>query len=166
MEIAVTGPRTALDEHYQRHVSRLSRLATTLVGPGDAEDLVHETFARCAAHLDRLDDDEAGGYLTTALVNRARSRFRRQAVARRFPAERGTVFTSPEDAAVAADDHARVLRTIDRLPARQRLCVTLRFYEELDEDAIAEVAGISRRSVRTHLERARQTLARELGEQR
>jgi RNA polymerase sigma-70 factor (ECF subfamily) len=58
-----------------------------------------------------------------------------------------------------------VLEAVRRLPTRQRDCITLRYFEELSIDRIAETLGVSANSVKTHLQRAMSALDRTLSEQ-
>jgi DNA-directed RNA polymerase specialized sigma24 family protein len=51
-----------------------------------------------------------------------------------------------------------VWRLITRLPPKQRVTVVLRYYEDLDDVAIAEILGCSPVTVRTHAMRALATL--------
>ena len=46
-----------------------------------------------------------------------------------------------------------MLDALRDLPARQRSCLVLRYYDELGPDEIAATLGISRNSVKTHLQR-------------
>ena len=57
-----------------------------------------------------------------------------------------------------------MLDAVRRLPARQRDCITLRYFEELSIDQIASTLGLSANSVKTHLQRAMAALDRTLGE--
>jgi RNA polymerase sigma-70 factor (ECF subfamily) len=50
------------------------------------------------------------------------------------------------------------------LPIRQRDCVTLRYFAELGIEAIAGTLGLSRNSVKTHLQRGLANLERSLAE--
>ncbi len=43
---------------------------------------------------------------------------------------------------------------ITRLPANQRIAIVLRYYEDLDGGAIADILGCSPVTVRTHVMRA------------
>jgi len=67
------------------------------------------------------------------------------------------------------DDQRQVLDALRELPARQRTCLVLRYYDELGIDDIAATLGMSRNSVKTHLQRgldrleARLTAHREEG---
>jgi RNA polymerase sigma-70 factor (ECF subfamily) len=54
------------------------------------------------------------------------------------------------------------MAAIRRLPERQRDCVVLHYFCELSDVEVASVLGVSSGSVKTHLHRARATLAHEL----
>ena len=55
-----------------------------------------------------------------------------------------------------------VVDALDALPATPRLPLVLRFYQELDYDAIGEILGVSRNQVGTLLFRAKKRLRAEL----
>jgi RNA polymerase sigma factor (sigma-70 family) len=66
------------------------------------------------------------------------------------------------DVGAEATDRETVWRLIARLPAKQRVTIVLRFYEDLDDGAIAEILGCSPGTVRTHTMRALATLRQHL----
>jgi len=49
-----------------------------------------------------------------------------------------------------------------RLPNRQRECLVLRYFEDLADAEIAETLGLKVTSVRTHLQRGKAALEKEL----
>ncbi len=59
---------------------------------------------------------------------------------------------------VIGEEHRRVVEALRELPHRQRDCLILRYYDELGIDEIADVLGISRNSVKTHLTRGMRAL--------
>ena len=63
-----------------------------------------------------------------------------------------------------SEESQGVLDAVRRLPARQRDCVTLRYFEEMSIDQISSVLGVSANSVKTHLQRAMAALDRSLSE--
>ncbi|MDI3340330.1 MAG: FliA/WhiG family RNA polymerase sigma factor [Sphaerobacter sp.] len=63
--------------------------------------------------------------------------------------------TEPLDAAMRADLVRRLAAALERLPARDRLMVTLYYYEELTMKEISEVLGITESRVSQVLSRAR-----------
>ena len=58
-----------------------------------------------------------------------------------------------DDELAVREDQRQVLDALRDLPARQRACLVLRYYDELGIDDIAKTLGVSRNSVKTHLRR-------------
>jgi RNA polymerase sigma factor (sigma-70 family) len=55
----------------------------------------------------------------------------------------------PSGRAELAEEHRDVLAAMDRLPARQREVLVLRYWSELSEAEIADALGISRGTVKS-----------------
>jgi RNA polymerase sigma-70 factor (sigma-E family) len=157
---------------YRDHYRDLVRLAALLLGDvATSEEVVQDAFVRVhlARHRDRLRDDaKALPYLRSAVLNGARSGLRRREVRRRPLAivRAGAVAAEPERAALAGDEHRRVVAALRRLPARQRECLVLRYYLDLSEAEIAATLGISAGSVKTHASRGIAALASKLAPER
>ena len=98
-------------------------------------------------------------YLRRTVVNLSHGRRRHLAVVARH--DDGEQPTSPAADVGAGRRHVqdRVAEALGRLPARQRECMVLRCYAEASDAEIAAALGISAGSVKTHLHRARATLA-------
>jgi RNA polymerase sigma factor (sigma-70 family) len=153
-------PLVALDvgTFYESNRDHLLGFALLLVGdPDGAEDLVHEAVAGALARPEPPDDP--GAYLRTAMANRARSRWRRNAVIRRVDAllPRGQdLFEQPPD--VALWDLVR------QLPDRARAVLTLRFVDRRTNAEIAELLDLPLGTVASTVARTLQRLRRELTE--
>ncbi len=144
--------RETMSRLYQQHASDLLALARTLtLDVAEAEDLVHDSFVRLARRWPQLASDASlGGYLRTTLVNLARDRYRRTGVrSRRIAAlvERTAVELS------IPSEHAEVVVALRRLSERQRTCLALRFYEQLNDAEIATELGLSVGAVSSHIHR-------------
>jgi RNA polymerase sigma factor (sigma-70 family) len=149
--------------------SSLVRLAQLFVDDRDAaEDLVQEAFLRLARHAGRIDTIErAPAYLRSIVLNLARDHNRRGLVSLRHHAAAGREIDVDEDSSdrlVRTEEHQRVLDAVRRLPARQRDCITLRYFEELSIDGVAATLELSVNSVKTHLRRAMARLDQALGQ--
>lgn len=165
--ITADAERLVLDL-YQREGRSLVRLARLFVDDRDAaEDLVQEAFLRLARHAGRIDTvDRAPAYLRSIVLNLARDHNRRGLVSLRHHATARREVDVGEDVAdvvARTDDQRAVLAAVRRLPARQRDCITLRYFEDLSTEAIAATLRLSPNSVKTHLRRAMERLGDELG---
>jgi RNA polymerase sigma factor (sigma-70 family) len=155
-------PRAAVDADalvvslFRSEGRSLVRLARLFVDDRNAaEDLVQEAFIRLARHAGRIDDlTRAPAYLRSIVLNLARDQNRRGLVSMRHRSVLAqTTITSDDDELTLREDQRQVLDALRDLPERQRTCLVLRYYDELGPDAIAETLGISRNSVKTHLQR-------------
>jgi RNA polymerase sigma factor (sigma-70 family) len=137
----------------QRVYPPLLGMATSLVGPSHAEDVVQEALVEVLARYPRFAGLESPlAYSKTVVARLAYRRWRR-----REPAA-----TAPEGLAAAGrrdftDDvilRRIMLAALERLPRRQRTCVYLRYIEGLDDAQIGRVLGCRPVTVRSQIARA------------
>jgi RNA polymerase sigma-70 factor (sigma-E family) len=157
--------RESFEEYVTVRGGRLLRFAYVLCGDRHlAEDLVQEVLARAHRRWTRIEAEEPDAYLRTALVRAHLSWRRRRSSTERVTAE------PPDPGGAAADfAHRHAIRDeiwtmLGTLPRAQRAVLVLRFYEDLDDRAIAAVLGCAPTTVRVHASRAlaalRTTIAR------
>lgn len=128
-----------------------------------AEDLVQEGFIRLARSAHRIQDpDRAAAYLRSIVLNLARDHNRRGLVSLRHQLPFDDAEASTEDRLELEVDQQRVIEALRDLPPRQRDCLVLRYYHELGIDDIASTLGLSRNSVKTHLQRGLSAMERRL----
>ncbi len=156
------------------YASTLYRVAfSVLRNTADAEDAVQEAFLRVLRHSDTLGEvRDHRVWLIRIVWNIVLDRKRRAKtrpetddiadLARVLPA----AGLSAEERAAALQQHERVLRSVEQLPAKEREVMLLSAFEELTSVEIAEVLGITESSVRSRLFRARNLLADLLGRRR
>ncbi len=162
------GLTVDLEWLVQAQSGTLLRLARRLVDdPDEARDLVQATLADACEKLATLREPMAAGpWLRRALFRRALNHLRRRRVwrairevfARTEPAAEG-----PDAALSRGRTMERVRQALVRLPARQQTAFALRYFEGLDLDEIAQVMGVGKGTVRTHLHRALVSLRDVLG---
>lgn len=146
---------------YRREYAGVATLTMVLTrSRSAAEDLAQEAFLR--AHRDWADianHENPEAWVRRVAINLAMSHFRRlRAEARavlRIGGRSAFIDMNPE-----ALEFWAVVR---KLPSRQAQVVALRYVEDLAVADIANTLGISEGSVKTHLHRARETLARRFG---
>jgi RNA polymerase sigma-70 factor (sigma-E family) len=142
---------------FDRHYDRLFRLALVLTRDRhEAEDIVQDVFVRSSGKLASLPEDEVGPYLRAGVVNGWRTRMRRlRTRARRLP-----LLPTADNGGVDLDAAQDLWTLVLTLPPRQRATVVLRYYEDLSEQATAEVLGCSVGTVKSQLSRAIEHLRR------
>jgi RNA polymerase sigma factor (sigma-70 family) len=99
-------------------------------------------------------------YLRQMTVNLCRSRRRRGKLEQRT---NRLLHKSDEGSVPTDDDRLDLWAAVRRLPERQRLCVILRYLEDLPEAQIAAVMDCSVGTVKSQLHRARRRLGELLG---
>lgn len=131
----------AFEEFYRARYLAMVRLACGLVDILEAaEEITQDAFAKVFERWDRLDNP--AGYLRTAVVNGARGELRKREVRRRIRPGR------PQPVPVQQD---YLLDALERLPARRRTALVLRYYGDLSEREIAETMGIRPGTVKSLL---------------
>ena len=160
------GPaRDAVADLYQAHALGLIRLGVVMLGDRTAaEDVVQEAFCGLFRHWATLTDPaKAVPYLRSAVLNGCRSARRRE----RRRGDRSALNTGPwqtaesaEASVLVAEEHRQVLAALQRLPARQREALVLRFYLDLAEREIAACMGVSQGTVKSTTSRALAALGR------
>jgi RNA polymerase sigma-70 factor, ECF subfamily len=125
-----------------------------------AEDIAQDAFLRAHRDWDRVGRfDNPGGWVRRVAINLALSRFRRmraetKALLRARPVRSTTTMS------IEATEFWSEVR---HLPTRQAQVVALHYVEDRSVEDIAAILGITTGSVKTHLHRARDTLAERFG---
>lgn len=137
------------------------RLAAALVGRWDvAEELVQDAFVTLHGRWDQVSRYESPeGWLRRVVLNRSVSALRRRAVEVRLL---GRLSRLRERHAESPQVEDEIWRAVAALPKRQAQVIALMFVDDLDVSEIAAVLECEENTVRTHLRRARQSLAAQL----
>jgi RNA polymerase sigma-70 factor, ECF subfamily len=159
----VETPRESLtfDDFYRKEYRHVLGLAYVLTGnQWVAEDTAQEAFA-AAFRVWRsiVAYDSPGAWVRRVTCNRAASVLRRRVrEAKALMRLAGRMQTCIE---LAEDDEA-FWQAVRRLPPRQAQAVALYYMEDYSVRDIAEVLDCSEGTVKTHLSRARDAVARQL----
>jgi RNA polymerase sigma-70 factor (sigma-E family) len=139
--------------HSQR---RLLRTAVLLTGDHQrAEDLVQEALVKVALRWRKLRDGRPEAYARQVIVRDNISWWRKHR--REIVVE--TPVQAPVDMSDATERRLVVDRALAALTPRQRAVVVLRFYEDLTEQATADVLGIALGTVKSQSHLALRRLA-------
>ncbi|HEU4347851.1 MAG TPA: SigE family RNA polymerase sigma factor [Actinoplanes sp.] len=143
----------------------LLRYAVVLTGDRDlAQDIVQEVLARAQLRWRRISDAESPeAYVRRMVLNEYLS-WRRSWAVRNVHAV-GERLGDLDDARGGVGDHAQrvvdadeLWRRLAALGRKQRAVLVLRYYEQLDDPAIADLLGCSPATVRSHASRALKAL--------
>ena len=163
------GPSATLADLHREHYRSLVKLASLLIDDrATCEEVVQDAFVAVFRSTTRVRDaSKLPAYLRSAVLNGARSHLRkRQARSHLRVVPSSDDFPSAESSAVLADDQRAVIAALRTLPDRQRDVLVLRYYLDLSESEIADTLGIGGGTVKTHVRRGLESLARELESRR
>ena len=155
-------PLASFEEFYEAHYSGAVRLAVALVGQWDvAEELAQDAFVALQARWSRVSEyDSPEGWVRRVVVNRAVSTLRRRSIEARLLLRLAN--ERHHDLEPAPPDE-ELWQLVAALPRRQAQVTALTYVEALSIAEIATVLSCEEATVRTHLRRARKTLADRLG---
>src|SRR5215218_3424890 len=124
---------------FEQEARRLVGLAAFFTDDRTAaEDLVQEAFIRLARTAHRIRDTErAAAYLRSIVINLARDHNRRGLVSLRHRPPAVLDEPSAEETASVRESRTEVVAALRGLPHRQRDCLVLRYYLDLQVEAIA-----------------------------
>jgi RNA polymerase sigma-70 factor (ECF subfamily) len=157
----------SIDTLYAQYSQRIFRFLLASLRDRDlAESLTQDTFIRAWSAREQFRGDCAPAtWLTRIALNLVRDhtrtnrfRFWKQVAGTAVDAHEFAGFipdqaTSAEGSLIARQQVEHLWQTVETLTERQRTVFLLRFVEELDLSAIAEVTGMPISTVKTHLYR-------------
>lgn len=119
---------------YEQEYEPMLRVAILLVGREEpAQDAVHDAFAKVYERWAKID--RPGAYLRTCVVNRCRDVQRRRFLERR----RAEQAAPPATFDLGARE---LLDALDKLPAKRRAALVLRYYGDLTDAEVAATLGV------------------------
>lgn len=154
------APSSEIEGIYRTRYGRFMRVAVAVLRDEClAEEAVHEAFVRALRHRRRFRGrGPLEAWLWRIVVNEAR----------RIASERRTLpipAVGAAEGAASSNGHGErgaVEPLIAALPERQRLALFLRYYADLDYEAIAAALGVSSGTVAATLHAAHVSLRRDL----
>jgi RNA polymerase sigma-70 factor (ECF subfamily) len=174
------GDPGAFGELVRRYGDSLLGYLTRICGNHQqAEDLFQETFKRVHEKAHTLRGSQFKSWLYTIATRVAIDGFRRRKQLRVVSLnqkldcdgencqELGAVAVvescdDPSHEAIKAEQKEQVRQALESLPARQRVTLTLAYYQGLSYREVAEVMSCSIGTVKTQMYRALRTLAQKL----
>jgi RNA polymerase sigma-70 factor, ECF subfamily len=161
MEVGQCDLRAEIEAVYRRRYGKFLRVAVAILRDEQlAEEAVHDAFVRALRH--RRGFDERGSleaWLWRIVVNEARRGRSVERLERRAPLP-----MLDSAASVMANGHREsgaVEAIVATLPERQRLALFLRYYADLDYEAIATALDVRPGTVAATLHAAHAALRRQ-----
>jgi RNA polymerase sigma-70 factor (ECF subfamily) len=167
MPAASLSGRGDFDTFFRDHFAGVARAAGLVVRDvGVGQELAQEGFARLFPRWSDMDSaDHARNFVYRVAINLARSHMRRTlrlSVAARLNGSGGQVVTP--DPAERSGDWLVISPALGMLSPRQRACVVLVDYADLDSATAGRILGMRAGTVRVHLTRGRRALRERLTE--
>jgi RNA polymerase sigma-70 factor (ECF subfamily) len=170
------SPREVLEGLWSEVSPELARLARAMgVAADRVDDVLQEVFvAAWEKSPSDVDGEALKRWLIRVTTNRCNLEHRRRKGWRVVLEKIGWLRavmgdscgdSSREDAAgatVASEERELVRRAVERLPPEQRTVLVLRYFEHYDARQIGDILGMPHATVRSHLHKARRSLARTL----
>jgi RNA polymerase sigma factor (sigma-70 family) len=145
---------------YEANAEHLIRLATVLVGPDDAPDLVADAVLRAVTSTSWSRVDSQAGYLTRVTVNLAHDRSS-QTVRRTQREARSNQLSNRTGAQESDGDVETIIvvgAALAALSAGQLAVIHLHYWEDMTLAQVAERLGVREGTVRRQLDRAKHHL--------
>ena len=167
MELDATMPAARetfadFDDCFRTLFPRVARTASLVARDPDlGADIAQEAFARLYERWDRMASaDHMRNFAFRVAINLAHSHLRRRAAAPFGLSGPERQMADPNEPTAGWLDAVEALGS---LSGRQRACVVLADYEDLDAETIGQVLGMRASTARVHLLRGRRALRARLG---
>ena len=153
------GKREHLELLVRRYASPLLTFIRRMVGDAHrGEELFQETFLAVWAKRKQYQFPRRfKSWLYAIAANQCRAEYRSRALRTYVPLEDESPATpsmhgsDPADTAIATETASLVSAAVTQLPPQQRLVVVLRVWDGLSYAEIAEIAGRTEATVRSHM---------------
>lgn len=158
-----SGKDSGFTELYNRYAKGIYNSISRIVShTGEAEDILQETFFTVFSELDKLNDVVSfEGWVKRIAVNRSISHLRKQKM----------LFSDLSEIDLVAEDNydpsehevfdckvEDIRRGIESLPTGYKTIVNLYLFEEMNQEEIALMLGLSPVTVRTQYHRAKKKI--------
>jgi len=158
------GDYDAFVAFFRAYYGPAREFATRLLSsPDEAEDIVQDVFFAIWQRRESwVVTSKLASYVYGAVRNRAIAQFRHRRVRGRVEGLLSAMLdrktNCADDELMAADLEAAIRRGIDQLPPRCREVYELRWYHQLSYVEIAQIVGISMKTVEAHVTTALKAL--------
>jgi RNA polymerase sigma-70 factor (ECF subfamily) len=141
IEDTKNGDKAAFSELVKRHQKLLMRVALRITRDLEtAEDIVQDSFLKAYQKLSTFKGEASfRSWLCQITINTAKNKLRSRKPTVNIDDTQLSVNTNGEGIRIQVDLQAAVRTEVDLLPAKQKLALTLRIYEDLSFQEIADI---------------------------
>jgi len=160
LDLQVVRAVEQFESFFRREFPRMVAVAYAISGSRwAAEELAQEACLRAFRSWDSVSQyDKPGAWLRRVTINLSNSLLRRRVSEAK--ALQRYVTGGVEVIDSHPDEEVEFWELVKSLPRRQREVIVLHYVDDMSSTEIAEILDISESSVRTHLQRGRETLVR------
>jgi RNA polymerase sigma-70 factor (ECF subfamily) len=164
MELGTDDVGAEIEAVYRGRYGKFLRVAVAILRDEQlAEEAVHDAFVRALRHRDGFGErGDLEGWLWRIVVNEARRRRSIEQRAPLLPLALGGESPAPAATTNGHRESGALEAIVAAMPERQRLALFLRYYADLDYEAIAAALGIKPGTVAATLHAAHAALRRQL----
>lgn len=161
------GDRAAGEELFERHYPMVERFFRNKAT--EPEELIQRTFLGCIDASVRFRGESTFrafllGVATNALRDHYRRFLRHEGIETLDAASMKDLGQTPSRVIAKKEQERLLLEGLRRLPVGLQLVLELRYWEDLDQEELAQILGLPRSTVNTRLRRARELLEKHVGE--
>jgi RNA polymerase sigma-70 factor (ECF subfamily) len=160
----LAGDAEAFSTLVERYGGRVYNIALRITNDSDAAaDCAQEAFIRAYRALHQYDPSLPFGpwlyrIATNASLNHVQRWHAHETPVEEFPDSAEPDSAGPESSALRREALDEVVAALAELPANYRAALTLRHFQQLSYQEVADALGIPLGTVKTHLHRARAAL--------
>src|SRR3989441_9088527 len=164
VKACLAGDTDAYATLVERYGGRVFNIALRITADTDAaKDCAQEAFIRAYRALHQYDPSlPLGPWLyritTNASLNYVQRWHAHETPVEEFPDSAEPDSAGPESSALRREELDEVVAALAELPAHYRAALTLRHFQQLSYQEVADALGIPLGTVKTHLHRARAAL--------
>ncbi|EMR06460.1 RNA polymerase sigma factor CnrH [Bhargavaea cecembensis DSE10] len=161
------GHRELFDSLVRQHADELKRIAYIYVHDrAECEDIVQEVFISCYKNLGNFrQESEYKTWLIRITINKCKDHHRKWSFRNLvYKPVIGLFKTGPsaEEKLMGRHHSQEMIGRISALPAKYKEILILYYYQDMDVSEIAEVLELNVSTVKTRLQRGRESLKRSL----
>ena len=164
---AILGDLQAFDELVRRYRQPVLRLATSIAGPADADDIAQDAWLLAFKSLPGIDNPEKFASWLMVIARHRALRYRKQRNAQRarqmpmdlYLLEQFSAITEPR---AQADEDERINMALEALPEAYNMVMKMRFFDAIPLKKIASFLDVPLSTIKWRIHKGKALLLDEI----